>query len=249
MGLRVGLTGGIGSGKSSVLAALARHGVPVLDADDVVHAVQRPDARAYRAIVAHFGEACLNPDGTLNRPWLRARVFTDPACRQALEAIVHPAVREAILAWCNSCGGTAVPSTHTHGDAGSGCDADTAARSEPPHAPPAKHRTQSEVRRIPPPYCVVAIPLLLESGEYAFLDRVVVVECSEAQQIARVGARSGLSEAEVRAIIATQATPEARRQAADYLIQNTGSAEALEASVEALHQRLLADAQGQAQNT
>ena len=207
MGLRVGLTGGIGCGKSSVLANLARLGVPVLDADDVVHAVQRPGADAYRAIVKHFGEACLNPDGTLNRPWLRARVFAEPACREALEAIVHPAVRKAIFEWCTAQSGDAAP-----------------------------------------PYCVVAIPLLLESGEYGFLDRVVVVECSEAQQITRVGARSGLSEAEVRAIIATQATPEARRQAADYLIQNADSAEALEVAVEALHQRLLADAKGQAQN-
>jgi dephospho-CoA kinase len=92
--LRVGLTGGIASGKSAACSRLAAHGVVVVDADVVAREVVAPGEPAYDAVVSHFGPMVVAADGTLDRAALRARVFADPAERRALEAIVHPAVRE-----------------------------------------------------------------------------------------------------------------------------------------------------------
>lgn len=190
MSLKVGLTGGIGCGKSTALRRFAELGVPVMDADDCVREVQEPGTPAYKAIVEAFGASCVAADDRLDRARLRSMVFKDEAARRTLEAIVHPAVREAISAWC-------------------------------------ARQTAS--------YCVVAIPLLIESGDYAFLDRVVVVDCEPAQQIARVAARSQLSPGEVEAIMRSQATPAQRRAAADYILDNRGDETALCRQVDELH--------------
>lgn len=92
--LRVGLTGGIGSGKSTVAGLFAASGVTVVDADDIARELVAPGSAAYREIVAHFGDAVLSADGGLDRALLRERVFADPAERKRLEAILHPRVRE-----------------------------------------------------------------------------------------------------------------------------------------------------------
>ena len=89
----IGLTGGIASGKSSVAALLERLGAAVVDADLLAREVVQPGEGALAAIVALFGEGVLNPDGSLNRAALAEIVFSDPAARQALEAITHPAIR------------------------------------------------------------------------------------------------------------------------------------------------------------
>jgi dephospho-CoA kinase len=91
----VGLTGNIASGKSLVAARLARHGIPIVDADLLARDVVRPGTPALAAIVDHFGADVLTPDGTLDRASLRQRVFADPAARKALEAITHPAIGAA----------------------------------------------------------------------------------------------------------------------------------------------------------
>lgn len=90
--LLIGLTGGIGSGKSTVSAALAERGALVIDADAIVHELQEPGTEVFAAIVEHFGEAVVGPDGRLDRPGLAERVFGDPEALAALNAIVHPAV-------------------------------------------------------------------------------------------------------------------------------------------------------------
>lgn len=94
--LRVGLTGGIGAGKSTVADLFKRHGVPIIDADALAHAAMAPDGGAYADIIAAFGRDIVRPDGALDRARLRARVFSDAAQRSRLEGLVHPMVRAAI---------------------------------------------------------------------------------------------------------------------------------------------------------
>jgi dephospho-CoA kinase len=97
--LKIALTGGIATGKSHVLAALKRRGVPVIDADDIVHEAFGPGTAATQAVAAQFGSAFLTPDGHVDRSQLAVKVFRDPAARRQVEAIVHPVVYETIRKW------------------------------------------------------------------------------------------------------------------------------------------------------
>ncbi|MDO9610604.1 MAG: dephospho-CoA kinase [Serpentinimonas sp.] len=97
---RIGLTGGIGSGKSTVAAMLQALGAPVLDADALARACTAPGGAAIEPIRAAFGPAFIGPDGALDRAQMRALVFAQPEARQQLEAIVHPLVRAAIEQAC-----------------------------------------------------------------------------------------------------------------------------------------------------
>ena len=90
--LKIALTGGIGSGKSTVAERFAGHGVPVIDADLIARTLVQPDQPAYREIVAVFGSSIVTPEGRLDRGRLRAIVFSDPAGRRRLESILHPRV-------------------------------------------------------------------------------------------------------------------------------------------------------------
>ena len=98
MTVRVGLTGGIGSGKSTVSAVLAELGAVVIDADLVAREVVARGTPGLKAVVAEFGSEVLTPDGDLDRPALGAVVFADDAARKRLEAIVHPLVHERVAA-------------------------------------------------------------------------------------------------------------------------------------------------------
>jgi dephospho-CoA kinase len=91
--LRIGLTGGIGSGKSTVAALLVQHGARLIDADRIAREVVEPGTPGLAAVVAEFGEGVLTADGALDRPALAALVFGDPAARARLDAVVHPLVR------------------------------------------------------------------------------------------------------------------------------------------------------------
>ena len=93
----VGLTGGIATGKSTVSAQLKSFGIPIVDADLIARQVVEPGTPALKAIVAHFGEDILLPDGYLNRPKLGSIVFNDEAQRKKLNGIVHPAVWRAMF--------------------------------------------------------------------------------------------------------------------------------------------------------
>ncbi len=194
----VGLTGGIGSGKSTVARLFAERGAAVIDTDAISHALTQPNAAGYRDIVRQFGAEFVAPDGRLDRARLRQRIFTDPDAKTRLEAILHPMIREQVAAELAAC------------------------------------------RQ---PYAIVVVPLLFETGAYADLvDRTLTVDCSEAAQIQRTMQRSGLSEADVRAIMAHQLGRAERRARADDTIHNDGDLEHLRRQVDALHARYLAAA-------
>jgi dephospho-CoA kinase len=90
--VRLGLTGGIGSGKSTVAALLAEAGAAIMDADAISRALTLPGGQAIPAILAAFGETFITPEGAMNRDAMRQRVFSDPLAKRQLEAIIHPLV-------------------------------------------------------------------------------------------------------------------------------------------------------------
>ncbi len=188
--IAVGLTGGIGSGKSTVARLLEERGAVVVDADALARAVLAPGRPELDAVVARFGRGVVDATGALDREALARIVFADASAREDLEAIVHPAVRGAIA-------------------------------------------RELDARRRGSDVVVVEIPLLVETGgrERFALDRVLVVEAPEDVAIARLVSSRTLSEQEARARIAAQATPEARRSAADVLIVNDGTRAELESDV------------------
>ncbi len=187
----VGLTGGIGSGKTTVANMFAARGAAVIDTDEIAHALTRPAGKAMPAIAAQFGREFIAADGAMDRSRMRQAVFADPAARQRLEAILHPLIREE----CEQ--------------------AARAARGD---------------------YLMFVVPLLVESGNWQTrVSRILVVDCTEQQQLARVMARNGLDETQVHAIMATQATRTQRLAAADDVVVNEAGAGALDVQVERLH--------------
>jgi dephospho-CoA kinase len=210
----VGLTGGIGSGKSTVAEYFAALGVPVIDTDVIARQLTEPGSEALDAIRTTFGETVMQPDGTLDRAALRRRVFADAAARHQLEAILHPRIRERVE---QALSALAAPY----------------ALIVIPLLVQRQDRPKGE--------CLAAYPSRVETGSYRdVLNRVLVVDCPEDLQIARVMARSGLEQDEVNAILAAQATRAERLAAADDVIVNTASPEALRSQVTTLHRRYLA---------
>jgi len=191
-GLKIGLTGGIGSGKSTVARRLAALGALLVDTDALAHALTAPGGAALPAISAAFGADMLAADGAMDRARMRALVFADPAERLRLEAILHPMIGEATRAQASRAGaGQAI---------------------------------------------VFDVPLLAESGNWrARVDRIVVVDCAEATQVARVVQRSGWTAEAVERTIAQQASRAQRRAIADAVIVNDDlSLAQLHAQVDAL---------------
>jgi dephospho-CoA kinase len=192
--LVVGLTGGIGSGKSTCAALFSELGVPVIDADELAHALVAPGEPALADIITEFGPEYLAADGTLDRGKLRQLVFAEPASRHRLEAILHPLIRNNIIQLVDS---------------------------------------------LQAPYCIVSIPLLLETGQTDLVDRILVIDIPEALQLSRTTARDGLTMDEIRPVLETQADRSTRLAAADDVISNAGSLEELAAKVLGLHQEYL----------
>jgi dephospho-CoA kinase len=195
---RVGLTGGIASGKSTVAGFFAALGVPILDSDQIARDVVEPGQPPLERLVERFGAGILTPDGHLDRPALRNIVFSDPKARADLEALTHPAIGAAMEARSTAAGG---------------------------------------------PYQILVIPLLVEKNLASHVDRVLVVDCDEALQIARLRSRDGSSQAEAQAILRAQAPREARLKAADDLIENNADIAAMREHVKGLHPRYLELAQ------
>ncbi|HMI75187.1 MAG TPA: dephospho-CoA kinase [Steroidobacteraceae bacterium] len=193
--LRIGLTGGIASGKSTVTQRFAELGVPVIDADVAARSVVERGKPGLEQVVRRFGPGVLDAHGNLDRPALRALIFNDSGSRQALDAILHPLIRADM---------------------------------------------EQQAATATGPYLVMAIPLLVEGGRaYDRVDRVLVVDVDEALQIQRVQARDGCSADQARAILASQASREARLAAADDVLRNSGSVADLRQAVDRLHEKFL----------
>ncbi|MGO4153699.1 dephospho-CoA kinase [Cupriavidus sp. YAF13] len=202
--LQIGLTGGIGSGKTRVADLFAARGAALIDTDLLAHEITAPGGLAIPALLEAFGPACLRADGAMDRNAMRELVFSDPAAKARLEGITHPLIRQLTEARA-----AAIRASGLH------------------------------------PYLIYVVPLLVESGSWrARVDRVLVVDCSEATQIARVMARNGFSQGQVEAIMARQARRSERLAAADDVVDNEGLPEALPAQVDRLDQlyRTLASA-------
>ncbi|MDO8703567.1 MAG: dephospho-CoA kinase [Sulfuricaulis sp.] len=189
--LRIGLTGGIGSGKSTVAALFATRGVPVIDTDEIAHRLSQPGQAAFDEIVRDFGEGILDENRRIDRNRLRERVFNNDDERRRLETILHPHIRAA---------------------------------------------AQEKLAELSAPYCILVVPLLIESGFQDLTNRILVVDAHENMQIQRTAARSGMSEAEIRKIMSAQASRAQRLQKADDVIDNNSDRKKLEAEVERIHQ-------------
>lgn len=198
----MGLTGGIGSGKSTVAQMLKELGAIVIDADAVSRTLTATGGGAIEQLRQAFGEQVLDETGALNRAKMRELMLANPKARTQLEAITHPLIQSEML------------------------DQLQQARSALPNA-----------------FIVLDIPLLAEPKSFATwrprLDVICVVDCRESTQLTRVMARSALSEQQVRALIALQASRAARLAIADFVIDNEAvSLESLRQSVQELFLKL-----------
>jgi dephospho-CoA kinase len=197
--LRVGLTGGIASGKSTVSQRFVELGVPVIDADLAARAVVEPGTPGLALVAERFGPSVLDANGRLDRAVLRNLIFKDPASRKALDAILHPLIRAAM---------------------------------------------EKQAENVHGPYLVMAIPLLIESGNPRDrVDRVLVVDVDEAVQLQRVQARDGSSAEQAGAILAAQSSRSARLAEANDVLPNSTTVADLRQAVDRLHEKYLQMAQ------
>ena len=182
--LKVGLTGGIASGKSFVGEALAGCGCLLIKADELGHAVMAPGGEAYQPVVQEFGREILAGDGAIDRTALAALVFADPQRLARLNALVHPAVirreDESIVAY---------GAAHPDGIA------------------------------------VVEAAILIETGSYSRFYKLILVTCTDEQQVERALRREGALESDVRARISRQMPLDRKRKYADFVIDTSGEKE------------------------
>ncbi|MGA8863341.1 MAG: dephospho-CoA kinase [Gallionella sp.] len=192
MAFCVGLTGGIGCGKSTVSALFAEHGAGIIDTDTIAHDLTQPGGAAIAAIRAAFGDEYITTEGSLDRARMRRLIFSDAAAKRRLELILHPLILE---------------------------------------------QAKQQLRQLQDkPYVILAVPLLPDSPAFRQLvRRILVVDCSEATQVARVIGRSGMSEPEVRGIIGQQTPRLERLRIADDVIHNDAGPDRLAAQVAVLH--------------
>lgn len=178
MAAPVGLTGGIGSGKSTVARLFCDNGILVIDADQIARDVTRPDSNALEQIRQRFGESVITDAGELDRKALGDIVFADSGQRAWLEHLLHPLIRQSMDDRARACGD---------------------------------------------PWCILEIPLLIESGRYKDMKKVIVVQCPDAIRIQRLQASRGMTAEQIQQVMDSQATEDQRRAGADYLVDNSGT--------------------------
>ncbi|WP_313458254.1 dephospho-CoA kinase [Pseudomonas sp.] len=186
----LGLTGGIGSGKSAAAERFIELGVHLVDADQAARWVVEPGRPALASIVERFGPGVLLGDGQLDRAALRQLIFADPVQRQWLEQLLHPLIGQEIFSY---------------------------------------------LAKAESPYAVYVSPLLIESGQYRKVQRVLVVDVPEAVQVARTLARDNTSAEQVQAILKAQLRRDERLAHADDVLVNDGDLAALHGQIDRLH--------------
>jgi dephospho-CoA kinase len=197
--LIIGLTGGIGSGKSTVAERFRELGIEIIDADLIAREVVEPGQSALQSIADHFGEDIIDENGELKRSKLRELIFDDSNERTWLEQLLHPLINAIIHQRSDNCKSA---------------------------------------------YCLIMSPILLETNQKDMVDRVLVVDVSQATQIERTLNRDGSSQQTIEAIIASQISREKRLAAADDVLENEKDSMHLKKSVDALHQLYMAIATG-----
>ncbi len=190
--IKIGLTGGIGSGKSTITALFAQYNIPIIDADIIAHQLVEPKQPALELLKQTFGQCVINSDDSLNRNQLREIIFSDAEKKAQLEAILHPLIFK---------------------------------------------KMQSEFDKQTSPYSILCIPLLIETKMTAFVDRILVVDCSVETQIARVKQRDGLTTERILSIISSQVYRKTRLSYADDIIDNSNSESQLAEQVKKLHNK------------
>jgi dephospho-CoA kinase len=195
--LKVGLTGGLASGKSFVGEALASYGCMVVEADELGHQALGPSGEAHDAVIREFGAGIVGEAGEIDRRRLAALVFDDSEKLARLNALVHPPVmrREEELA-------------------------------------------TEFARRKPNGIFVVAAAILIETGSYRRFNRLILVICSEEQQVERAMRRPGAVEAVVRARLSRQMPIEEKRKFAHFVIDTSGTKENTLRQTEAVYAAL-----------
>lgn len=171
----IGLTGGIGSGKTTVSDMFANLDIDIIDADIAARIVVMPGSKALSAIESYFGTDFITETGELNRAKLRSQIFSNLDDKTWLNNLLHPLIREEILA---------------------------------------------QISKSTSSYCVLVAPLLIENGLQKLVNRVLVINIDEANQVARTAARDLSSVAEIKRIIASQMSSEQRLSFADDIINN-----------------------------
>lgn len=192
--LVIGLTGGIGSGKSFVCKLFTELGVPVIDADIIARQVVAPGQPALEQVRKTFGDEVITETGHLDRTKLRSIAFNNPAKRKQLEAILHPAIQAEM---------------------------------------------QRQAGNLDTPYCIFAIPLLIEVNQTSMVDRVLVIDAPENLRRQRIKGRDQMSDKEIDAIFAAQLTRDERRAHADDIIHNDSDLNQLRTQVIDLNSRYI----------
>ncbi|NOZ54627.1 MAG: dephospho-CoA kinase [Gammaproteobacteria bacterium] len=192
--LRIGLTGGIGSGKSTVTELFKQFGVAVFDADIIARQLMEPGQTALEQVKTTFGNTIVDSTGNLDRTQLRQLIFHDAQLREKLENILHPRIRHQLLL---------------------------------------------HMKQATSPYCIAAVPLLVEKGWQTIFNRILVLDMPKTLQITRAKQRDKATEQHIRAIIATQVDRNTRLAAADDIIHNIKGLSELRLEVEKYHRQYL----------
>lgn len=191
--LVIGLTGGIGSGKTTTAQFFADLGVPVIDADLIARTLT-DKLEICQQLSEHFGPSILKADQSLDRQQLRQIIFNNLDEKVWLEQLLHPLIMANII---------------------------------------------NDIQQLKSSYCLVVIPLLLETGPYPFIDRILVIESPEKERLERAQKRDQTSAEDIQKIIQSQASPETRSTQKDDFILNAGNLEDLKKKVNELHQAYL----------
>lgn len=194
--LKVGLTGGIGSGKTTVSNLFKNlFSVPVIDADEISRDLLKPNQPAYLEVIKLFGQEVVSQDQQLNRKYIREIIFSDETKRKALENIVHPRVRNEI---------------------------------------------SSQSQTLTSGYCLIVVPLLIETNMHDLVDRICVVDTAVENQIQRIQARDNCDSKSAKKILSSQIDRDSRLSHADDVIDNNGDLADLNQQISHLHEKYLA---------